>query len=368
MKRVRPFPFDRLERIARAQVEAGRTLRAELPLWPGQLAPEIAARLGVPVEVSLVESYAFPTRELALRLPGDGARLLCRLGAPAGRAALLAIEPRLASWAARRALGRGTDGAAPLDDAERGALVQLIAAAVAPLRAEGFLADAAQAAALFPDPSVLAVEARVRAGEREGWARLLVPERLRLRVASGRSRDTLMARRDRVGAARAELRLEIGRTRLAPSELAGLEEGDTVMFEEFGPRPPLGGPLLLRLGHGVIRAHLDGEGLTILKGFELGAQSMAASEERLSTSDKGAADDGSTDALLRELPVEVICELGRVTMSGRELVELRPGAVIPIGRPLAGPVDLTVGGRVVGRGELVDVEGEIGVRITQLTD
>ena len=78
--------------------------------------------------------------------------------------------------------------------------------------------------------------------------------------------------------------------------------------------------------------------------------------------------DAAADALLRELPVEMVCELGRVTMTGRELLELRPGAVIPVGRPLAGPVDLTVGGRVVARGELVDVEGEIGVRITQVND
>jgi flagellar motor switch protein FliM len=55
-------------------------------------------------------------------------------------------------------------------------------------------------------------------------------------------------------------------------------------------------------------------------------------------------------------------------MSGRELIELRPGAVIPAGRPLSGPVDLTVGGRVVARGELVDVEGEIGVRIVQICE
>ena len=55
---------------------------------------------------------------------------------------------------------------------------------------------------------------------------------------------------------------------------------------------------------------------------------------------------------MRNTEVEVVCELGRVTMTGRELLELRPGAVIPVGRPLAGPVDLTVGGRVVARGFL----------------
>ena len=74
----------------------------------------------------------------------------------------------------------------------------------------------------------------------------------------------------------------------------------------------------------------------------------------------------TTEALLRALPVEVVCEIGRVTLDGRELIDLAPGAVLPMGRPLAGPVDLTIGGRVVARGELVDVEGEIGVRVTRI--
>ena len=57
-----------------------------------------------------------------------------------------------------------------------------------------------------------------------------------------------------------------------------------------------------------------------------------------------------------------------MTLSGRELLELRPGAVLPVGRPLAGPIDLSVGGRVIARGELVDVEGEVGVRINHVMD
>src|SRR5439155_12582989 len=145
-----------------------------------------------------------------------------------------------------------------------------------------------------------------------------------------------------------------------------------VLFEEFGPRPPLGGPLLLRLGRGGIRAHLDGEGLTVVKGFEPGAARMESAMENdqpvTPESDEPESERGRTDALVGELPVEIVCELGRVTVTGRELLELRPGAVIPVGRPLAGPVDLTVGGRVVARGELVDVEGEIGVRVTQTLD
>ena len=60
--------------------------------------------------------------------------------------------------------------------------------------------------------------------------------------------------------------------------------------------------------------------------------------------------------------------IGRITLSAREVLDLRPGTVLPVGRPLAGPVDLTAGGRVIARGELVDVEGEIGVRVSEVLE
>ena len=126
---------------------------------------------------------------------------------------------------------------------------------------------------------------------------------------------------------------------------------------DAGVRDARGGPVRLRLGAGEFAARMDGEALTVLEPFR-----------QRSAHDMDENKPAAAEALLGELPVEVVCELGRVSMSGRELLELRPGAVIPVGRPLAGPVDLTVGGRVVARGELVDVEGEIGVRVTQLCE
>jgi flagellar motor switch/type III secretory pathway protein FliN len=66
-------------------------------------------------------------------------------------------------------------------------------------------------------------------------------------------------------------------------------------------------------------------------------------------------------------PVVVRVELGVVSMSAREWAELGPGDVIETGRRLAEPVILRVAGREVARGELVSLEGELGVRIRELT-
>ena len=55
-------------------------------------------------------------------------------------------------------------------------------------------------------------------------------------------------------------------------------------------------------------------------------------------------------------------------LSLRQVFELAVGQIVPLGRPLAGPFELRAAGRVVGRGELVDVDGELAVRIVSLGD
>jgi type III secretion system YscQ/HrcQ family protein len=80
------------------------------------------------------------------------------------------------------------------------------------------------------------------------------------------------------------------------------------------------------------------------------------------------ADDGNQtllDAAL-EAPVVVRVELGTVSMTAADWARLRPGDVIETGRRVAEAVILRVAGRAVARGELVDVDGEVGVRVREL--
>jgi flagellar motor switch/type III secretory pathway protein FliN len=71
------------------------------------------------------------------------------------------------------------------------------------------------------------------------------------------------------------------------------------------------------------------------------------------------------DAVL-DSPVVVRIEVGAVSMSAREWAGLAPGDVIESGLRIAEPVVLRVAGREVARGELVNLEGELGVRIREL--
>lgn len=67
--------------------------------------------------------------------------------------------------------------------------------------------------------------------------------------------------------------------------------------------------------------------------------------------------------VLEDAPVVVRVELGALEMKAREWAALAPGDVVTLGRKLGDPAILRVGGVAIARGELVQVDGEYGVRI-----
>ena len=67
-----------------------------------------------------------------------------------------------------------------------------------------------------------------------------------------------------------------------------------------------------------------------------------------------------------DVPVTLVVELGRINMPLRRLADLKPGDVIEVGRHAREPVELTSNGRLVARGELVQIDTELGVRITSV--
>jgi flagellar motor switch protein FliN/FliY len=73
-------------------------------------------------------------------------------------------------------------------------------------------------------------------------------------------------------------------------------------------------------------------------------------------------------SLLADIPVEVAVEIGRLRMPLRDLLSLEPGAVLELDRPADAPVDVLVNGRLVARGEVVVIDGEFGVRVTDLVE
>ncbi|MGE3818533.1 MAG: FliM/FliN family flagellar motor switch protein [Isosphaeraceae bacterium] len=72
------------------------------------------------------------------------------------------------------------------------------------------------------------------------------------------------------------------------------------------------------------------------------------------------------DRVPTDLPVTLVIELGRVNLPLSRVADLQPGDVLDLQRHSREPVELTSGGRAVARGELVQIDDELGVRVTHV--
>jgi flagellar motor switch protein FliN len=80
-----------------------------------------------------------------------------------------------------------------------------------------------------------------------------------------------------------------------------------------------------------------------------------------------AARAGNFDLLL-EVELDAAVRFGSRELELKELLELGPGDVVELDRQVADPVDLIVGDRIVARGEVVLVNGNFGLRVTEVAE
>ncbi len=79
-----------------------------------------------------------------------------------------------------------------------------------------------------------------------------------------------------------------------------------------------------------------------------------------------AVDHAHGIELLMDVALEVSVELGRSHMSIGEILALRTGSVIELDKLAGEPVDVSVNGTLIARGEVVVVDEKFGVRITEV--
>lgn len=70
--------------------------------------------------------------------------------------------------------------------------------------------------------------------------------------------------------------------------------------------------------------------------------------------------------LVLDVPVEVSVEIGRTRMTIRQAMALVPGFVVTLDKVAGEPVDLLVNGKRVARGEVVVIDEEFGLRVTEV--
>ncbi len=79
-----------------------------------------------------------------------------------------------------------------------------------------------------------------------------------------------------------------------------------------------------------------------------------------------AGADGADLRRLYDVPVELAVEIGRTRMTIGQTLELRPGSVVSLNRLAGEPVDLLINGKPIARGEVVVIDEEFGLRITDV--
>ena len=80
------------------------------------------------------------------------------------------------------------------------------------------------------------------------------------------------------------------------------------------------------------------------------------------------SENGRNLDLLLNVSLQITAELGKCKMNVRDILKLGTGSVVELDRLAGGPVDLLVNNKLVARGEVVAIDDNFGVRITELIE
>jgi len=70
--------------------------------------------------------------------------------------------------------------------------------------------------------------------------------------------------------------------------------------------------------------------------------------------------------IIMDVPLEVTVELGRTTRKIKEILEFSPGSIIELNKLAGEPIDILVNGKFVAKGEVVVIDENFGIRITDI--
>jgi flagellar motor switch protein FliN/FliY len=73
-------------------------------------------------------------------------------------------------------------------------------------------------------------------------------------------------------------------------------------------------------------------------------------------------------SMLENVEIDVVLQFGERRLPLREIGELRSGSVIELDKYVQDPAELLLGDRIIARGEVVVVDGNYGLRVTEVVD
>lgn len=353
MTSIRPYPVRALAAVERRDASLERAARSALTTWLDAPALREAAR-------------ALLGADIALRprpRQSSGAWVVVELLLANDRVVHLALESDLGFHVAARVLGRAAPivaaGALPGDAVAASVAASVVAIARRsghPVRVRSARVDVAA-----PEPRLVCLAHTVVLGDDAFVAEIRIDEADAFRSPPRRfDRSALEA----LGAAPVRLPIVAGDALSTVADVAALGVGDVWV----------GGAHALRAQRGVVVGDVMLVPPAAERGFfasltETGQVVIRDGVAHAPWAPEGEATMSDGDERIEamgDVPVVVRVEVGSVEMPAREWAALGAGDVVGLGRRVGEPAILRVGGVEVARGELVDLEGEVGVRIVRL--
>ncbi len=427
---VKPYVFPRLERVHRQQVHVLNRLPWLVP--DGLLVGEWNQKVQQALSQIFDETVAFKfdhvhccAPEVLPTVMGDPTFLALVALAPQGARGVVEVDLELAHAMIDLLLGASEESALvrPLTEMEQGVMSFILIGVLKafcqeepaqgkhPFRFLRVIDNIEEGLGVFTEEiSVAVVEMAVRVSTSlVGSMRMYFPSSA-INAAvppqnSGpwreRRQNRIRARSWLLSSVHFPLRAEICRVELASKDIAALRAGDVMLIGSPSVRPDQGarGKARLRFGAGrcgVIDAAVEvvnGTYQAKIEALKMGVEPSvppeldAAISNEQEGEDRVSVDEENEESLPEEIeeieeneenenaleffndvPLQVMVELARVPLTAEEIVDLHVGQVIDLRKAPGETVDLSVNGKVIARGVLVEIEGQLGVRIGAMAE
>jgi len=110
---------------------------------------------------------------------------------------------------------------------------------------------------------------------------------------------------------------------------------------------------------------VDPDDILASAGTAPAADVQPAALDALEDDSTPAGEEVNLDVIL-DIPVTIAMEIGRTTISIRNLLQLNQGSVVELDRLAGEPMDVLVNGTLVAHGEVVVVNDKFGIRLTDV--
>ncbi|MBS3647171.1 type III secretion system cytoplasmic ring protein SctQ [Pseudaminobacter sp. 19-2017] len=158
------------------------------------------------------------------------------------------------------------------------------------------------------------------------------------------------------------LRICRGAVRITLAELDNLVPGDVVVIDDT---PEQSVSAMIELS-GLLAAPVEFAGSGVRLRDRLRRLQGSRWEWMMSSGQMQSFGEQPEDLDVSDLPVTLVFEAGRATLSVEQVRKLAPGAILPLPDAAADSINIISGGKRIGQGELVEIGESLGVRVRRV--